>query len=71
MTVRDRATVTVTNPVDGTKRRRSRQPKRTLARTEKHIVPDKRVMEAIAQIKRPGERVKVVSATEVWLVPMS
>jgi hypothetical protein len=70
-TVRDTATVTVTTPVDGSTRRRARKaptkrPKQVVA--EAHLRVDKRVMDAAKAAMKPGQRIVLVSTTEVLVV---
>ena len=70
--VRSTATVTVTEPVDGTvkKKKRSRGSKKNRKRVtaEYQVTVDPRVMEAAKAICRPSQRLQIVSATEVRLV---
>lgn len=68
-TVRDTATLTVVgDPVSGLKKARGkdRQPRQRL---DRHVVPEDRIMKAVRGTRRPGEKLRVVSETEVWLVP--
>lgn len=66
--VRDRATVTVTETVDGTVKRRAPRPTRRSSKV-RHTVVDPRVMATAHRIRRPGEVIQIVSPTEVRLVP--
>lgn len=69
MTVmRDSASVTVRDSVDGTTHRRG-VPHRRLATTTRAEQVHPEVMAAAARIMRDGERLQIVSASEVLLVP--
>lgn len=71
-TIRDTATVRPSEPVDGDARRRS--PSRASSSntrrvtTTRHEVAPKALMDAARRAQRPGQRIVVVSATEVRLV---
>lgn len=68
-TVRNTATVTVSEPVDG--RRRSRRPvteNRRLASTTGYLRVDPAVMAQARRLLRPGQRLEIVSEREVRLV---
>lgn len=66
--VRDSATVHVSEPVDGTKRRRAYAARQVRATTTHELRVDERVMAAARAVLRPGQRLVIVSATEVRLV---
>lgn len=67
--VRDVATVVVKEAVDGTgRRRRARSTYTQLASKPATITVDKRVMDVVNSIRRPCQRVVIVSETEVLLV---
>lgn len=66
--VRDVATVTVSEPVDGTVKRRS-GARRVLVTDSTTVVVHPAVLAAAKRARRDGERLVLVSATEVWLVP--
>lgn len=67
-TVREVATVIVSEPVSGLRKGRGPDKgQRANARLDRHIVVDPRVMEEVAKVRRPGERVRIVSETEVLL----
>lgn len=69
-TIRDRATVIVAETVDGTKKRRRRNlPAVPKAGRLKSLTVDESVMEAAKAALREGERLIIVSSTEVRLVP--
>ena len=67
--IRDTATVRPSEPVEGKQRRRrpsaASQPR---AVTTHQLEVDPQVMAAALAIKRPGQRLVIVSATEVRLV---
>lgn len=63
------ATVTPSTTVDGTVKKRRRRGKAKSGRVQPLIVVDSRVMQAVLNARRPGERIEIVSATEVRLVP--
>jgi hypothetical protein len=67
--------VSVTEPVDATPKRRPRADKGVTrgkrADTHLHLVVDPQVMQAARQVRRPGEKLVIVSSTEVKLVPKS
>jgi len=64
--VRDIARVSVTDPVDG--RRRTRGPnKAPTARAGRSVRVHPLVWETALRIKRPGERIVIVSDSEVRL----
>lgn len=71
--VRDTASVTVSTPVDGTRYRRRRRVQTRKDRptmsmgTTLTVHPE--VMAKVHEVRRPGEKVVIVSATEVRLVP--
>ena len=67
MTVRDRATVTVCKPVDGTRHRKA-STRRARPSEVTVLKVDPRVMEAARAAIRPGQRLVIVSETEVHLV---
>jgi hypothetical protein len=73
-TVRDIATVTVTAPVNGEKKRKARSDKGK-KRTPKAVpttlslddcLPD--VQAAARQVRKPGQVFRVISAEEVWVM---
>jgi hypothetical protein len=67
--MRDTARITPDQAVDGAKRRRSPQPQQgRSSRVTTSQVPPAAWAE-ILQARREGERVRVVNATEVWLIP--
>ena len=67
MTVRDRATVRVGKPVDGTRHRKA-SARRARASAVQVLTVDPRVMQAARAAIRPGQRLVIVSETEVHLV---
>jgi hypothetical protein len=76
-TVRDVATVTVSEAVDGTKQRKPRNPKRGKSHRPhrgrstaiEHVVVDPRVLEAAQALVRPGvTRLEIVDAECVKVV---
>ena len=70
-TVRKQATVMVTEPVDGTPRRRSPVTRRSRATTEARIRVRPDVMAAARAAMRPGERLAIIySETCVELRPI-
>jgi hypothetical protein len=66
--LRDLASVTVQDAVDGTPHRRG-GPHLRLATTTRDERVHPAVMAAAARAMREGERLQIVSATEVLLVP--
>lgn len=62
------ATVTVSEPVDGTRRRKKPQPSKAARKLEKHIVPDKRVMDVARRMKLPTQKIVTISSEEVLIV---
>lgn len=66
--VHDTATVTVTEPVDGTKKRRKPSSRRS-ATPVIEIKVLQEVLDTAKKILRDGETIKIISATEVWTVP--
>jgi hypothetical protein len=68
--MRDLASVTVKGTVDGTMRRRG-GPHLRLATTTRDERVHPAVMAAAHRVRREGERLQIVSATEVLLVPRS
>lgn len=59
----------VTEPIDGTRRRKRREPeKQRRPRLEHRVVVHPAVMAAAKAALRPGQRLEIVSATEVRLV---
>ena len=65
-TVMSEATVTVSSPVDGTRKRKPRGKGKRVP-LHRHVVVDPRVMAAAKQAKRVGERIVIVNEQEVWL----
>ena len=66
--VRDVATVTVQDAVDGTRHRRG-GPQQRRATLTRDVTVHPKIMAAVARIQRPGERLQILSETEVLLVP--
>lgn len=66
--VRDTATVTVKDAVDGTKKRRKPAEKRAKAVTTHQIRVDDRVWKVAQTLVTDQTKVKIVSATEVLVV---
>jgi hypothetical protein len=64
-TVRETATVLVSEPVDGTRRRRASHTRRRLAVTTETWTVDPRIMAAAKAALRPGERLVLVAPGEV------
>ena len=62
--IRETASVTVSAPVDGTRRRRA-GARRVLATTDRSEVVDPRIMAAARAALRPGERLVLVNSGEV------
>ena len=67
--IRDVATVTVSEAVDGTVKRRRSGSRRMLASRVEHVVVDPRVMAAAKGVQREGESILILSESEVWLAP--
>jgi hypothetical protein len=71
-TIRDTATVRPTEPIDGQAVRRSpsraSSTNRRRATTVRELVVDPAVMAAAEAVRRPGQRLVIISATEVRLV---
>lgn len=65
--VRSRARIIVGTAVDGTPKRRGKG-KGKRAHLDHHVKVDERVMEAAKAAMLPGQRLVIVSATEVRLV---
>ena len=66
-TIRDTATVHPIKPVKGTRRSRGADHrKRTVTR---QLVVNPEVLAAAKAARRPGKRIRIVSATEVRLEP--
>lgn len=69
MNVRDTASVTVSTPVSGKRRRRSYPTRVTAQATTTHYVKvDPQVMAAAKEAIRPGQKIVIVSSTTVRLV---
>lgn len=73
-TVRDTATVTVTKPVDGTKKRRTRSDKGKPRGPRRPVFDnltlddlEPEVRTAAEAIRLPGQVFRVISPTEVWV----
>ena len=64
-TVRETAAVTVSKPVDGTRRRRASHTRRRLAVTTDQWQVDPRILAAAKAALRPGERLVLVAPGEV------
>lgn len=68
-TVRDEVRVIVTKPVDGTKRRKRNSPRRIVrAMPVTVITVNKAVMAKAKQIIKPGQKLTIVSETEVLII---
>lgn len=67
-TIRDTAAVHLSEPIDGKRRRRASAAHQRRAITTHQLEVDPQVMAAALAIKRPGQRLVIVSATEVRLV---
>jgi transcription termination factor Rho len=68
-TVRDSCTVTVSTPVDGTRRRRAYAAHATRAAVAGyHVQVNPLVMEAAKRLLQPGQRLVIVSESEVRLI---
>jgi hypothetical protein len=68
-TVRDTATVTVKDAVDGTVRRKKRGPNKPKKAIDTHAITVRADVLAKAKaIKLPSQRLRIVSETEVWVV---
>jgi hypothetical protein len=59
-------TVTVSEPVDGTVHRKGRGPGKPV-RLDYHLQVDPTLWATVLRIRRPGEHITIVSATEVLL----
>lgn len=67
--IRDNATVTVKDTVDGTKKRRQGgYTRRAITTTMSIDDVDPGVRAAAMAVKKPGQLLRVVSKTEVWVV---
>jgi hypothetical protein len=64
-TVRETASLTVSEPVDGTRRRRASHTRRRLAVTTDQWQVDPRILAAAKAALRPGERLVLVAPGEV------
>lgn len=70
LTVRDTATVIVTDTVDGTKKRRRNGPnvKRAITTTLSLSDCDPRVVAAAQAIRKPGQLLRIASTSEIQVV---
>lgn len=66
-TLAETATVTVSDTVDGTRRRRPPTPAYRSSRVT-HTQADPRAVRAAQALLRPGQKLVTVSPTEVWVV---
>ena len=66
--IREVASLTVSETVDGTSRRRGRGPDKRERNQIEHIVVDPEVMAVAKRIMRPGQRLVIIDATTVRLV---
>lgn len=72
MKVRDTARLhedTVANATKHVKKKPRKKPQRAIDGSTTHTKVDKRVMIAAKTALREGERIKIVSEEEVWLIP--
>src|SRR3982750_2008789 len=66
--VQDNATITVKKAVDGTKKRRAPKKGARKVLAEAHLRVDEGVGAAAKQARRDGQRIQIVSETEVMVV---
>jgi len=68
--IQEVASVKVSEPVSGLRRSRGKDkgPRRRPVPLDRHVQTDPRVLEAAGLAKRPGEMLRIISETEVWLV---
>jgi len=62
------ATVTVKAAVDGTVKRKARGKNKPKPPPVDHVKVDPRIMDAAKGICLPSQRLKIVSAMEVWVI---
>lgn len=67
-TVRDTATVTVKQAVDGTVKRRGRGPAKPKEVIDRHIKVRPDVWAKAKEICLPSQHIRIVSEVEVWVV---